>query len=84
MMMKEYPLFVNDSGAPKDYMEKYMTNVSLFIVTIRTNPAAASSVNQPIHGASPIQYKDNSNQPSSSGLAIAALLTYMETFEPRA
>ena len=31
MMMKEYPLFVNDSGAPKDYMEKYMTNVSLFI-----------------------------------------------------
>ena len=29
MMMKEYPLFVADSSAPKDYMEKYMTNVSI-------------------------------------------------------
>ena len=28
LMMREYPLFVSDSGDPKDYMKKYMTNVS--------------------------------------------------------
>ena len=28
LMMREYPLFVSDSGDPKDYMEKYATNVS--------------------------------------------------------
>ena len=28
LMMKEYPLFVSDSGDPKDFMEKYTTNVS--------------------------------------------------------
>ena len=27
LMMREYPLFVSDSGDPKDYMQKYMTNV---------------------------------------------------------
>ena len=28
LMMKEFPLFVNDSGDPKDYIQKYATNVS--------------------------------------------------------
>ena len=28
LMMKEFPLFVSDSGDPKDYMQKYTTNVS--------------------------------------------------------
>ena len=27
LMMKEYPLFVSDSGDPKDYMKQYLTNV---------------------------------------------------------
>ena len=28
LMMREYPLFVSDSGDPKDFMKKYTTNVS--------------------------------------------------------
>ena len=28
LMMRPYPLFVSDSGDPKDFMEKYTTNVS--------------------------------------------------------
>ena len=28
LMMKEFPLFVNDSGDPQNYMQKYATNVS--------------------------------------------------------
>ena len=27
LMMRGYPLFVSDSGDPKDYIQKYMTNV---------------------------------------------------------
>ena len=27
LMLREYPLFVGDAGDPKDYMQKYMTNV---------------------------------------------------------
>ena len=33
LMMREYPLFVTDTGAPKDFMQKYTANVlSLFCV----------------------------------------------------
>ena len=32
LMMKEYPLFVSDSGDPKNYIEKYMTNVSTYMI----------------------------------------------------
>ena len=28
LMMKEFPLFVTDADTPKDYMQKYSTNVS--------------------------------------------------------
>ena len=28
LMMRPYPLFISDSGDPKDFMEKYTTNVS--------------------------------------------------------
>lgn len=31
LMLREYPLFVNDTGAPKDYMQKYTTNVRLTV-----------------------------------------------------
>ena len=34
LMMKEIPLFVNDSGDPKDYIQKYMTSVSFYILNI--------------------------------------------------
>ena len=34
LMMKEFPLFVNDSGDPKDYIQKYMTSVRLYILNI--------------------------------------------------
>ena len=29
LMMREYPMFVSDSGDPSDYIQKYMTNVRL-------------------------------------------------------
>ena len=32
LMMKPYPLFVSDSGDPKDFMKQYKTNVSKFTI----------------------------------------------------
>ena len=29
LMMKEFPLFVTDSGTPRDFMQKYITNVRI-------------------------------------------------------
>ena len=34
MMMRELPLFVNDSSDPRSYMQKYNTNVSLTLYTL--------------------------------------------------
>ena len=34
MIMREYPLFINDSGDPKDYMKKYTTNVRHYIAYV--------------------------------------------------
>ena len=34
LMMKPYPLIVADSGDPKDYVQNYMTNVSVVIFII--------------------------------------------------
>lgn len=33
LMMREYPLFVSDADDPKNYTEKYMTNVSEVLCT---------------------------------------------------
>ena len=30
LMLREYPLFISDTGNPNDYMQKYMTKVSHF------------------------------------------------------
>lgn len=34
LMLREYPLFVRDSGPPSDFIQKYITNVRLYNISM--------------------------------------------------
>ena len=37
LMIKEFPLFINDTGDPKEYIQNFTTNVSFILASIAHN-----------------------------------------------